>query len=384
MSRLYLCHCSLVLSDRVLEDAALLVEDGVIAAIGPASGKGAVEVDLGGLTLLPGIIDLHCDALEHEVEPRPNVHFPLEFACAQADQRNACAGVTTVYHAIAFANEELGVRNNAFAAQVVAGVNAWRPHGLVDNRVHCRYEVTDTAAPEVLLPLIEGSAMHLFSVMDHSPGQGQYKEMAAFRRFLSRKYHRTEAELDALVQSKVEGARGALDRARGLVSAAIAKGVATASHDDDSLAKVANMRGLGIGISEFPINMGAALAARESGMVTVFGAPNILRGKSQSGAMRALDAVQAGLADCLCADYHPATLLAAVFQLPALAGISLPEAARLVSANPARAAGLKDRGEIAVGKRADLVSVAKIQGQARAARVYSAGRLAYASGSSHA
>jgi alpha-D-ribose 1-methylphosphonate 5-triphosphate diphosphatase len=130
--------------------------------------------------------------------------------------------------------------------------------------------------------------------------------------------------------------------------------------------------------------MEAARAARESGMVTVFGAPNILRGKSQSGAMRALDAVQAGLADCLCADYHPATLLAAVFQLPALAGISLPEAVRLVSANPARAAGLADRGEIAVGKRADLVSVALPHGLPRAARVYSAGRLAYACGPVHA
>jgi alpha-D-ribose 1-methylphosphonate 5-triphosphate diphosphatase len=100
--------------------------------------------------------------------------------------------------------------------------------------------------------------------------------------------------------------------------------------------------------------------------------------------MRALDAVRAGLADCLCADYHPATLLAAVFQLPALAGISLPDASRLVSANPARAAGLEDRGEIAVGKRADLVSVARINGLPRAVRVYSAGRLAYASGSCHA
>jgi alpha-D-ribose 1-methylphosphonate 5-triphosphate diphosphatase len=368
----------------VLDDASLLIEDGFIAAINPASGGSAACVDLAGQILLPGIIDLHCDALEHEVEPRPNVHFPLEFACAQADQRNAGAGVTTVYHAIAFANEELGVRNNAFAAQVVAGVNNWRPYGLVDNRVHCRYEMTDTSAPEVLLPLIESSAMHLFSVMDHSPGQGQYKELASFRRFLSRKYHRTEAELDALVQSKVEGANGALERARALVRAAGRRGMATASHDDDSPAKVASMRSLGIGISEFPINMEAARAARASGMVTVFGAPNILRGKSQSGAMRALDAVRAGLADCLCADYHPATLLAAVFQLPALAGISLPDASRLVSANPARAAGLEDRGEIAVGKRADLVSVARINGLPRAVRVYSAGRLAYASGSCHA
>lgn len=374
MSKLYLTGARVVLPSDVLEDAAVLIEDGVIAAINPESGNGAPVIDLAGKTLMPGMIDLHCDALEKEVEPRPNVHFPLDFACAQADKRNAAAGVTTVFHALSFANEELGVRNNTFAASVARAVHAWNPHGLIDNRVHCRYEVTDPTAPEILLELMAGGEMHLLSVMDHSPGQGQFKDIAAFRGYLARTYKKSEAELDVLVENKLAQAEGAMERIRLLIDAAKAKGIRISSHDDDTPEKVETLHALGVGISEFPINLESARAARERGMSTVFGAPNILRGRSQSGAMRALDAVLAGVADCLCADYHPATLIVTVFRLPELAGIGLADAVRLVSANPARAAGLADRGEIAVGKRADLVSVAHINGLAQASGVLSAGK----------
>jgi len=374
MSTLYLTGARVVLPDAVIEDGAVLIENGVIAAICPESGGSAQPLDLRGMTLMPGMIDLHCDALEKEVEPRPNVHFPLDFACAQADKRSAAAGITTVFHALSFANEELGVRNNAFAASIARAVHAWNPHGLVDNRVHCRYEVTDPSAPEILLELMAADEMHLLSVMDHSPGQGQFKDIAAFREYLARSYGKSDAELDRLLENKLAQTEGAMSRIRRLIDAAKGKGIRISSHDDDTPEKVKILHGLGVGISEFPINLEAARAARERGMSTVFGAPNILRGKSQSGAVRALDAVLAGVADCLCADYHPATLIVAVFRLPELAGIGLADAVRLVSVNPARAAGLADRGAIAVGQRADLVAVAHINGLAQASRVFSAGR----------
>lgn len=377
MTRLYLTGARVVLADTVLDDGAVLIEDGIIAAINPESAAGAETFNLAGKTLIPGMIDLHCDALEKEVEPRPNVHFPLDFACAQADKRNAAAGVTTVFHALSFANEELGVRNNEFAAQVAKAVHAWNPHGLVDNRVHCRYEVTDPTAPEILLNLLADGEMHLLSVMDHSPGQGQFRDLAAFRGYLARTYKKSEEELDALMEKKLAQGEGAMGRIRFLIEAARSHGVRVASHDDDTPEKVELLHELGVAISEFPLNLEAARAARARGMSTVFGAPNILRGKSQSGAIRALDAVVAGAADCLCADYHPATLIVAVFRLPELADITLADAVRLVSANPARAVGLPDRGEIAVGKRADLVSVAHINGLAQAGSVFSAGKLVY-------
>ena len=377
MNKLYLTGARIVLPDAVIEDGAVLIEGDTIAAINPDTVNGAQTINLSGKTLIPGMIDLHCDALEKEVEPRPNVHFPLDFACAQADKRNAAAGITTVYHALSFANEELGVRNNAFAASVARAVHAWNPHGLVDNRVHCRYEVTDPTAPEILLELMAADEMHLLSVMDHSPGQGQFKDIAAFRDYLARTYKKSEAELDSLLQNKLAQAEGAVDRIKQLVSAAKQRNIHIASHDDDTPEKVETLHAMGVGISEFPINLESAHAAHSRGMHTIFGAPNILRGKSQSGSVRALDAVVAGVADCLCADYHPATLIVAVFRLPELAGISLAQALRLVSANPAQAAGLTDRGEIAVGKRADLVSVAHINGLVQANRVYCAGKPVY-------
>lgn len=377
MSKIYLTHADVVLENEVLADGAVLIEDGIVASINPEPVNGADVIDLRGQTLIPGMIDLHCDALEKEVEPRPNVHFPLDFACAQADKRNAAAGVTTVFHALSFANHELGVRNNTFAADIARAVHAWQPHALVDNRVHCRYEVTDPTAPPVLLELMQHGDMHLFSVMDHSPGQGQFKDIAAFRDYLARTYKKSDAELDALLAEKAAQSSGAMQRIETLIEAARSHGIRVASHDDDTPQKVEAVHALGVSISEFPINLESAEAAKAKDMYTIYGAPNILRGKSQSGSMRALDAVKENVADCLCADYAPAALIVAVFRLPELAGISLSDAVRLVTSNPARAAGLGDRGSIAVGQRADLVSVLHINGLAQASSVWTKGKLAY-------
>ena len=157
-----------------------------------------------------------------------------------------------------------------------------------------------------------------------------------------------------------------------------------ASHDDDSPEKVEAVVAFGAAISEFPINLETARAARARGMATLFGAPNVLRGKSQSGSMRALDAVLEGVADCLCGDYSPAALLPSVLRLPELAGIGLHEAVALVTANPARAAGLNDRGRIAAGLRADLIAVKALGGLPQAEFVWVHGAPALSAHFDHA
>jgi len=376
-NKTYLTGAQIVLRDTVMEDTALLIEDGVISAINPKSVEGAEQVDLSGKTLIPGMIDLHCDALEKEVEPRPNVHFPLDFAVAQADKRNAVAGITTVYHALSFANEELGVRNNEFAAEIARTVHAWQPHALVDNRVHCRYEITDESGLPVLLGLLENNDMHLLSLMDHTPGQGQFKDMAAYRNYLSRTYKTSEEKLNDIIDRKQAAAEGAIDRVKTLIEAAHVHNVSVASHDDDNIERIDTMHRLGVNISEFPINLETARYARDKGISTIFGAPNILRGKSQSGSMRALDAVHEGVADCLCADYSPAALIVAVFKLTQDSQLDLPAAIRLVTTNPAKAAGLNDRGEIAVGKRADLAAISHFGKLPQVSSVWTHGQLTY-------
>jgi len=383
MSKLYLKNARIILADEVIENGTILVEDGVIAAINPASVAGAIEVDLKGKTLMPGMIDLHCDALEKEVEPRPGVHFPMDFAVAQADKRNAAAGITTVYHALSFANEELGIRSNEMAAELVRAVHAWQPHALVENLVHCRYEVTDESGLPVLLELIEQRQMHLLSLMDHTPGQGQFKNMAAYRDYLKRTYRKSDEELDEIVSRKQEAAGTALGRIETLIDRAHACGISVASHDDDSTERVDTMVALHVQISEFPINLETASYAREKGMSTIMGAPNILRGKSQSGSMRAIDGIHAGVVDCLCADYSPAALIVALFRLPELSDLSLADAVKLVTLNPAKAAGLSDRGEIAVGKRADLIAVDFPGGLPQVSSVWVHGVHAYQSSYDH-
>jgi alpha-D-ribose 1-methylphosphonate 5-triphosphate diphosphatase len=384
MKRTLLTHARVVFPNEVRDNVSILVEGDTITAIDPASYAGATEVNLAGRTLMPGMIDLHCDAMEKEVEPRPGVHFPLEFACAQADKRNAAAGITTVFHALSFANHELGVRNNTFAADIARAIGDWQTHALIDNRVHVRYEVTDETAPAVLSVLLKDGHAHLMSFMDHSPGQGQFRDVEAYRAYLANTYKTDAAQIDDILVRKAEAAQGAMHRMEQLAQLARDCGVSIASHDDDSPQKVAAVKALGAVVSEFPVNLETAQAARAQGLATLFGAPNILRGKSQSGNMRALDAVLAGVADCLCGDYSPAALLPSVLKLPDLAGIGLHEAIALVTCNPARAAGLHDRGSIAVGRRADLVAVQTLGGLPQAERVWSGGVLSLAAHFDHA
>lgn len=383
-NRHYLTHARVILREETLAHSAVLIEDGHIVAIEPDGAHGACEIDLGGCMLMPGMIDLHCDALEKEVEPRPNVHFPLDFAAAQADRRNAAAGVTTIFHAVSFANAELGVRNNAFAAEVARAVHAWQPHALVDNRVHARWEITDPTAQDVLESLLVSDELHLLSFMDHTPGQGQFKDIDAYRSYLSRTYKKNATELDAILDAKLAAAEGAIQRMQSLAAIAHQCGVSIASHDDDSPQKIDVMKALGAAISEFPINLETARAAKANGVYTLFGAPNVLRGKSQSGSMRAVDAVAAGVADCLCGDYSPAALLPAVMKLPELLGLPLHDAVRLVTANPACAAGLADRGEIAADKRADLIAVKHAGGLPHVDQVWVKGVRTYSTSPGHA
>jgi len=381
MSTTYLTHATLVLPDRVLQDSALLIADGQIAAIEPASAPtDANVIDLRGHTMMPGLIDVHCDAIEKEAEPRANVLFPLDFAVAQVDRRNAAAGITTPYHALSFASNQFGVRNNETAATLVRAVAAYRAHSLVDNRIHGRYEVTDAAAVPVLEMLMEEGVIDLLSVMDHSPGQGQFKTLDAYLSYMMGNHGMSREEAAHAAARKTAELDGASERVSRLVSKAHALGIPTASHDDDSPQRIAAMHALGVRMSEFPINVETAQAASAHALPTILGAPNVLRGKSQSGSMRAIDAIHAGVGNILCSDYQPSTLVAAAFAAARLADLPLDQALALVTSNPADACLLNDRGRLAPGKRADVIAVGSVAGQPLVTHTWSAGRLVFAAG----
>ena len=383
MTTTYLTHATLVLPDRVLQDSALLIEDGRIAAIEPAPAAvpaHATVIDLRGHAVMPGLIDVHCDAIEKEAEPRANVLFPLDFAVAQVDRRNAAAGITTPYHALSFASNQFGVRNNETAATLVRTVAAYRASSLVDNRIHCRYEVTDAAAVPVLEMLMAEGVVDLLSVMDHSPGQGQFKTLDAYLSYMMGNHGMSREEAANAAAKKTAELDGAHERVNRLVTRAHELGIPTASHDDDSPQRIAAMQALGVRMSEFPINLETARAAATHALPTILGAPHVLRGKSQSGSMRAIDAIHAGVGNILCSDYQPSTLIASAYAAARQADLPLNEALALVTANPADACLLADRGRLAPGLRADLIAVATVAGQPMVTHTWSAGRLVFSAG----
>ena len=369
-----LANAKVILADEVIPHTSVRLEDGVIDAIGDYGKPNDSIVNVNGDVLMPGMMDLHCDDLEKDIEPRRNVHFPIEFALQQNDQRNAMAGVTTPFHATSFAGEELGIRCNRTAAEVVRGVIAARSESMVDHRLHLRYEYAHPEALQIVLDLIAEGGIDLVSLMTHGPGLKQFSGNVSYESYMAANYDRTEAEVLKLAAEKDSHRPTALQRCYQIAEVCRRREILLASHDDESRNVVRQMASLGVGLSEFPITLEAAQAARPSGVATMFGAPNILRGRSQSGSIKALDAVEHNVIDALCSDYHPGTLLPAIFRIPELTDWSLPEAVRLVTANPASAAGLSDRGVIEVGKRADVLRVHLVNGYPRVGGVWVAGR----------
>ncbi len=357
---MWLSDFRLILPDRVIPRGALRIEGDRIAEIREAPvGRAGIEGD--GRLLMPGFIDMHGDMIEREVEPRPGVRMPLDLGLRDLDRRLRVAGVTTAYAAVSFQpGSAYGhVRHFATTKELLRALKAMQPRLGVDHRVHARFEVTFPDALRTVEELIADRTVDLVSLTDHTPGQGQYRDLERHVAAISQARGLTEAEARATVEDRMRekslGA-GQLEQVlRAMSDLCRAHGLRLASHDDDSPAKVGLMHGLGATISEFPVTLEAARAARAHGMATVMGAPNALRGRSYSGNLSARDAHAAGLLDIIAADYHPSAILPAILALAAADPSGLPGAARLATLNPARALGLRDRGRIETGLRADLV-----------------------------
>ncbi|MGR3456040.1 alpha-D-ribose 1-methylphosphonate 5-triphosphate diphosphatase [Pseudooceanicola sp.] len=357
---MWLSDFRVVLPETVLERGAVRIEEGRIAEIREGTVANP-EIDGAGLLLMPGFIDMHGDMIEREVEPRPNVKMPMELGLRDLDRRLAVAGVTTGYAAVSFNPKSVHghLRSHSHSSEMLRALKQMRGTLKVDHRVHARFEINYPNALEVVEELIAEGTVDLLSLTDHTPGQGQYRDIEALTRKIVETEGLSPAEAAMRVQDRITEKReagGDTGATLGAISSiCAAHGIALASHDDDTPDKVALMKTLGAVISEFPVTLVAAQAARDRGLLTAMGAPNALRGESYSGNLSARDAHAAGLLDILAADYHPSALLPAVLILAAADPAGLAGAARLATANPARALGLTDRGEIAVGRRADLV-----------------------------
>lgn len=381
---MWLSDFEIVLRDRIIPRGAVRIEDGIIADI-REEPVAAADLSGDGRLLLPGFIDMHGDMIEREMEPRPNVRMPMEMGLRDLDRKLASSGITTAYAALSFSpGSTYGhIRSYEHTSAMIRAIRQYRDELLIDHRVHARFEVTFPAALAVVHELIAEGSVQLISLCDHTPGQGQYRDLelqkANYAKTKGVTLEQAAAHLEARIAER-KATTGDLNATlKAIAQYCALHGVPLASHDDDTVQKVELMQTLGANISEFPVTIEAAQEARKRGMLNAMGAPNALRGMSYSGNLSARETHAAGLLDMLAADYHPSAMVPAVLILAETDPDGLPGAVRLVSLNPARALGLEDRGEIAVGKRADLM-IADDHGVGYVRMVMSNGRVVYSDG----
>jgi alpha-D-ribose 1-methylphosphonate 5-triphosphate diphosphatase len=371
-------NARIVTSDRVFT-GWLKIEDGRIQEIDEKDSAGA-GVDFQGDYLLPGLIELHTDHLESHYVPRPAVKWHAGSAVLAYDAQIAAAGITTVFDSfrVGVDEYETGAKLGDEVAPIAEAVRRAVKAGLLraDHLTHLRCEVPAPNVVEGLTALLASHPVQLISLMDHTPGQRQFRNLDKYFLYYSGKSGRSQADVEEIAKGrqKVGSARALRNRPR-IVEIAKARGITLASHDDTTAEEVALAQRDGVTIAEFPTTMEAAAASRALGMATVMGAPNVVRGGSHSGNASARDLAEAGHLDILSSDYVPAALLMAAFRLadtPAVGGLA--GAVRLVSKAPAEATGLHDRGEVAVGRRADLLRVATHDGEPVVRAVWREGR----------
>jgi len=363
MPDLVITNARIVLGDEVIE-GSLSVRDGRIA--GFDHGNVPRGEDFGGDYLIPGLVELHTDHFENHYRPRPGVTWNAMAALQAHDAQIAGAGITTVFDAVRIGSDpELGDLTEDVAAQVGAIEAANGEERLrAEHLVHLRCELPmhdcyDHFAAHCTRPVVR-----LASIMDHTPGARQYTTLEHYVAYYQKRMRLSDAEMTAFIRARqAEQEKYSDINRQAILQRGREIGLAFASHDDATIAHVDEALRDGVVIAEFPTTLDAARAAHAGGLAVLMGAPNLVRGASHNGNISASELARAGVLDVLSSDYVPFALLLAGFLLPErVEAITLPQAIRTVTANPARAARLDDRGEIAIGKRADLVRVRTMNG----------------------
>lgn len=344
----------------------LTIEEGKITQITPQSAfvnvNNTPTIDVNGAFVLPGIIDIHTDAIDKEIMPRKSADFPIGIAFRELERRMSGCGITTVYHSmhLGYKKAEESAQSKYSREELFKQVFEWtQKENLIHNKIHLRFELTGTYHYDLAMEVMRKGYVHLLSVMDHRPGQGQYGNISTAD--WAKRVGISDAEaqhqlMELKNQEVIEG-----ERLKAMIDLALELGIGVASHDDDSVDKVEEMHKLGIDISEFPINEAAAQHALQLGMHTVAGASNVIRGGSLTGNLNVADAIAKGLIQSLCSDYYPPSIIHAAFMLVKSGTITLPQAANLIALNPAKAVKTnRFTGSIELGKNADLIVVSVV------------------------
>jgi alpha-D-ribose 1-methylphosphonate 5-triphosphate diphosphatase len=360
-SETVLANARVVLADRVIDRGWVALVGDKVAEVGEGrapAGSHDVEGDL----VMPGLVELHTDHIEAHYVPRPKVYWDPVAAVVSYDGQLATCGITTVMDSLRVWRDEAEGDILLMANILADAIATARAANLLrsDHFLHLRCEVPMPTVVEDARTLVDRDDIRLMSLMDHTPGQRQFRDEDKLRTYYrGKKGGLTDAELDELFAKRFEFQRKYADRNMGaIIALAREHNVPLASHDDTTAENVADAVREGVAVAEFPTTMEAARGLHEAGIDILMGAPNVVRGGSHSGNIAAIDLAREGLLDILSSDYIPSSLLMAALQLPErVPGIELAEAVRTVTRTPAAAVGLDDRGEILVGKRADVIRV---------------------------
>lgn len=352
-------NARLVLPDRVAQGWIAVVE-GRIEEIG--EGKAPERgLDLDGDYLIPGLIELHTDHLESHYAPRPKVRWHPLGAVLAYDAQIAASGITTVFDSLRAGIDVDGGGLGAELTELAEAIDEARRVQLFrsEHLTHLRCEIPSPDVVETVRAFADRFSIGLISLMDHTPGQRQFRDLAKYITYYGGKTGKAPHEIEALIERKMrDNAVHAAANRPALVELARQRAIPLASHDDTTVDEVEQSVREGVVLAEFPTTVESALASHEKGITVMMGAPNLIRGGSHSGNVAAETLARKGVLKILSSDYVPGSLLLAAFDLPRrLSTLTLPEAIETVTKNPAGATGLDDRGEIAPGKRADLVRV---------------------------
>ena len=361
MTEIIFTNAKIVTPERLI-DGSVKINNGEISDISDSVSGLPTAIDFDGDYLLPGFIELHTDNLEKHFAPRPGVDWPHVPAVLAHDIQLAASGITTVLDALSVGdlNENSGRLRNL--DKMASAISEARDRNLlrVEHYLHLRCEVSHHAMLDLFEEYQDDKSVRLVSLMDHTPGQRQFTRMDKYAEYYRGKYGMTDEQLKRFIEEKRinQQLHSAPNRAA-VVDRCRDRGIPMASHDDATSEHVDEALEDGVTVAEFPTTIEAAKKSHNAGLRVLMGAPNLVLGGSHSGNVSAMELGQAGVLDIVSSDYVPSSIIQGVFKLwQAGAKRSLPEAIATVSRTPAQITKLSDRGEIAVGKRADLVRVA--------------------------
>ncbi|WP_339781746.1 alpha-D-ribose 1-methylphosphonate 5-triphosphate diphosphatase [uncultured Thalassospira sp.] len=353
-------NAKIVLANDVI-DGAIQIKNGIITDISDRAFDLPGAEDLGGDYLMPGLVELHTDNLDKHLTPRPKTRWPATAAVVAHDNQVASAGITTVFDAVSIGDVNEGSERIVRLVESVEALALAQDNNLLraDHKLHLRCETSFPGMADALGKMVDLALVKMLSVMDHTPGQRQFVSLEAYYTYYQGKYGLNDEAMSMFVATRKRDSElySAKNR-RLVVEAAHARGLALASHDDATTAHVAEAVSDKMTVAEFPTTLEAARASHEAGLGVMMGGPNLVRGGSHSGNVAAGDLARNGYLDIISSDYVPHSLLHGAMKLfDDFDGYDLPRAIRTISLNPATQVGLSDRGEIAVGKRGDLIRV---------------------------